>query len=91
MQHSLTLKHFTNLISKVENDFNIDCDDWNIETFFAFDDIPAGVLILPNHDTLLFTDSPYTAAASVFEIELNDEGRGITWDYVLLPRVEEKF
>lgn len=81
MEHKLTLTEFSNLLSIVENSYDIKVDDWFIETFILFEDEdtnPIGVLVLPNENMLIFTDSPHSAAAQ-HGIELFEEARNITW------------
>lgn len=87
MEHKLNLAKLTNLITKMEYVFNVDCDeDWDIETYFAFEgtDHKVGLLALPEQSKLIFTDAPNVAAAELYDIALNEEGRNITWALVYL-------
>lgn len=91
MEHKLNLIKLTNLIAKMENTFNVDCDeDWDIETYFVFEDTEfadqhkVGLLALPEHAKLIFTDAPHSAAAELYNTDLNEEGRNITWALVFL-------
>lgn len=92
MEHKLSLIKLTNLIAKMETTFNVDCDeDWDIETYFAFEGTEfegaqhkVGLLALPEHAKLIFTDAPHSAAAELYNVDLNEEGRNITWALVFL-------
>lgn len=86
--HRFTLAHLSSLVSQVEVAFNIDCDDWGIETFFLFEDedIPVGALALPEQMVIIFTDSPNTAAAKFYGFELVPEARDITWAMIYLNK-----
>lgn len=93
MKPRFNLTKLTNFISKIETTYNIDVDDvYHIDTYFLFgsmtdsfeDEHEIIAVLLPEQSTILFTDAPNTAVCELYDIELNEEGRDISWTIVRL-------
>ena len=84
----MNLIQFSNIISKIERDWNVSLDDVEIVAYDFTNTVKAkGILYLPLQNTIVLTNVPWTAC-EVFGIEGHEESRGITWDYYSLEDVD---
>lgn len=96
MKPRFNLTKLTNFISKIESTYNIDVDEaYHIDTYFLFGNLTDAVedeheivaIILPEQSSILFTDAPHTAVCELYNIELNEEGRDVSWTIVRLQEL----
>lgn len=76
----------SNLLSKIETELNIDINDFDFIMNLCTTDSDEfiGALVVLEQNIVVFTDAPYSSAAEVLNIDLEEEGKGITWFYFTL-------